>query len=71
MSMNLIINPANKETRGPKTSTGLHLPTNRGFMDDLTVTTQPHIQAKWVLKYLRRQNAINYGQSHKVPGQVV
>lgn len=52
MGMNLIINPANKETRGPKTSTGLHLPTNRGFMDDLTVTTQTHIQARWVLKAL-------------------
>lgn len=52
MGMNLIINPANKETRGPKTSTGLHLPTNRGFMDDLTVTTQTHIQARWVLKVL-------------------
>ncbi|XP_052281306.1 uncharacterized protein LOC127878820 [Dreissena polymorpha] len=52
MGMNLIINPANKETRGPKTSTGLHLPINRGFMDDLTVTTQTHIQARWVLKVL-------------------
>ncbi|XP_052237947.1 uncharacterized protein LOC127849270 [Dreissena polymorpha] len=52
MGMNLIINPANKETRGPKTSTGLHLPTNRGFMYDLTVTTQTHIQARWVLKVL-------------------
>ncbi|XP_052259364.1 uncharacterized protein LOC127863766 [Dreissena polymorpha] len=52
MGMNLIINPANKETRGPKKSTGLHLPTNRGFMDDLTVTTQTHIQARWVLKVL-------------------
>lgn len=52
MGMNLIINPANAETRGPKTSTGLHLPTNRGFMDDLTVTTQTHIQARWVLKAL-------------------
>ncbi|XP_052268321.1 uncharacterized protein LOC127869705 [Dreissena polymorpha] len=52
MDMNLIINPANKETRGPKTSTGLHLPTNRDFMDDLTVTTQTHIQARWVLKAL-------------------
>jgi len=52
MGMNLIINPANKETRGPKTSTGLHLPTNKGFMDDLTVTTQTHIQARLVLNAL-------------------
>ena len=52
MGMNLIINPANSETRGPKTSTGIHLPTNRGFMDDLTVTTQTHIQARWVLTAL-------------------
>ncbi|XP_052238630.1 uncharacterized protein LOC127849922 [Dreissena polymorpha] len=49
MGMNLIINAAKRETRGPKTASGIYLPSNRGFMDDLTVTTTTHVQARWVL----------------------
>ncbi|XP_045195004.2 uncharacterized protein LOC123550644 [Mercenaria mercenaria] len=52
MGMNLIINAAKRETRGPKTASGVYLPANRGFMDDLTVSTKTHIQARWVLSAL-------------------
>ena len=52
MGMNLIINAAKRETRGPKTTSGIYLPSNRGFMDDLTVTTTTHVQARWVLRAL-------------------
>ena len=52
MGMNLIIKAADRETRGPLTESGVRLPPNRGFMDDLTITTQTHIQARWILKAL-------------------
>ena len=44
MEMNLIIIVAERETRGPKTDSGIRLPANRGFMDDLTISTESHIQ---------------------------
>ena len=31
---------------------GTYQPANRGYMDDLTITTKSHIQARWVLKAL-------------------
>ena len=52
MGMNLIIKAAKRETRGPQTASGVYLPSNRGFMDDLTVTTKTHVQARWVLTAL-------------------
>ncbi|XP_053395693.1 uncharacterized protein LOC128555904 [Mercenaria mercenaria] len=52
MRMNLIINAAKRETRGPKTAFGMFLSANRGFMDDLTVSTKTHVQARWVLSAL-------------------
>ncbi|XP_052234917.1 uncharacterized protein LOC127847189 [Dreissena polymorpha] len=52
MGMNLIINTAKRETRGPKTTSGIYLPSNRGFMDDLTVIKTTHVQARWVLRAL-------------------
>ena len=52
MGMNLIVNAAKRETRGPKTASGAYLPSNRGFMDDLTITTKTHVQARWVLTAL-------------------
>jgi len=52
MGMNMIIKAAERESRGPKTNTGIRLPSNRGFMDDMTVTTETHIQARWVLAAL-------------------
>ncbi|XP_033747101.1 uncharacterized protein LOC117332324 [Pecten maximus] len=52
MGMNLIIKAADRETRGPKTSSGVRLPPNRGFMDDLTITTTTHVQARWIISAL-------------------
>ncbi|XP_060062635.1 uncharacterized protein LOC132543183 [Ylistrum balloti] len=52
MGMNLIIKAADRETRGPKTSSGVRVPPNRGFMDDLTITTTTHVQARWILSAL-------------------
>ena len=43
---------AERETRGPKMNSGIYQPANRGFMDDLTVTTKSHVQARWVLSAL-------------------
>ncbi|XP_060080104.1 uncharacterized protein LOC132559494 [Ylistrum balloti] len=52
MGMNLIIKAAGRETRGPRTESGIYQPSNRGCMDDLTVTTTTHVQARWVLSVL-------------------
>ena len=52
MGMNMILKAAERETRGPQTNAGIRLPANRGFMDDLTITTETHIQARWILKAL-------------------
>ncbi|CAC5355486.1 unnamed protein product [Mytilus coruscus] len=52
MSMNIIMKAAERETRGPKTDSGIFLQATRGFMDDLTVTTSSHIQARWILSAL-------------------
>ncbi|XP_060083178.1 uncharacterized protein LOC132562453 [Ylistrum balloti] len=52
MGMNLIIKAADRETRGPKTSSGVRVPPNRGFMDDLTITTTTHVQARWIMSAL-------------------
>mgnify|MGYP000032405906 FL=1 len=49
MGMNLLINSTKRETRGPKTQSGIYLPSSRGFLDDLTLTTSCHIQARWIL----------------------
>ena len=54
MNMNLLINAAKRETRGPTTASGIHLPYSRGFMDDLTIsttttTTTTYVQARCVL----------------------
>ena len=39
MGMNMIIKAGERETRGPKTSSNIRQPPNRGFMDDLIITT--------------------------------
>ena len=52
MNMNIIMKAAERETKGPKTDSGIFLPATRGFMDDLTVTTSSHIQARWILSAL-------------------
>lgn len=43
LDMNLILTAAEQETRGPKTVSGTRMPANRGFMDDITITTETHI----------------------------
>ena len=52
MGMNLLINAARREMRGPKTESGIYFPSSRGFMDDLTLTTATHVQARWMLAAL-------------------
>ncbi|KAH3842390.1 hypothetical protein DPMN_115886 [Dreissena polymorpha] len=52
MGMSLLINAAQRETRAPKTESGIYLPSSRGFMDDLTLTTTTHVQARWMLTAL-------------------
>lgn len=52
MGMNLIISAAEREIKGHKTSTGIRLPTNRGFVDNITVTTTKQDQARWVFDAL-------------------
>ncbi|KAL0148227.1 hypothetical protein M9458_056459 [Cirrhinus mrigala] len=52
MGMNLIIAAAGKEARGPKMQSGIRQPPIRGYMDDLTVTTTTHVEARWVLTVL-------------------
>ena len=52
MGMNLIINAAKRDTRGPKAASGIYLPPVKGFMDDLTLTAKTHIQARWMLSAL-------------------
>lgn len=52
MGMNLLITAAGKESRGPTMESGIRQPPIRGFMDDLTITTSTHVQARWILKAL-------------------
>ena len=52
MAMNIIMETAERETRGPMMKSGIYQPANRGYMDDLTITTKSHIQARWVLNAL-------------------
>lgn len=46
IGMSLMTTAAERETRGPKMISGVYQPPLRGFMDDLTVTTATHIQAR-------------------------
>ena len=52
MGMNLVINAAKRETRRPKTASGIHIPSNRGLMDDLIISTTTYVQARRVLTAL-------------------
>jgi len=51
-AMNLIMKAGDGKARGPKTKSDIRLPPNRSFMDDLTITTESHIQARWILNAL-------------------
>lgn len=52
MGMNLLITAAGKESRGPQIEFGIRQPPKRGFLDDLTIQTSTHVQAKWIVKAL-------------------
>ncbi|XP_052268407.1 uncharacterized protein LOC127869787 [Dreissena polymorpha] len=52
MVMNLLINTAQRETRGLKTKSGIYLTSSRGFMDDLTMSTTTHVQVRRMLTAL-------------------
>ncbi|KAH3752212.1 hypothetical protein DPMN_186825 [Dreissena polymorpha] len=52
MGMNHLINAAKSETRGANTESRIHLPSSRGFIDDLTLSTTTHVQARWMLTAL-------------------
>ncbi|XP_034721949.1 uncharacterized protein LOC117940937, partial [Etheostoma cragini] len=52
MGMNLLITAAEKEARGPIMESGIRQHAIRGYMDDLTVTTTTHVEARWVLTAL-------------------
>ena len=68
MGMNLIINAAKRETRGPKTASGIHLPSNRGFMDGLTISsTTTHVKARWVLTVL--DDTVNWARMKFKPNK--
>ena len=54
MGMNLIITAVSTKSRGPRTAAGSQQPAIRAFMDDLTVITPTHVQARWVLAELDR-----------------
>ncbi len=52
IGMNLLITAAEKEAHGPKMESGIRQPPIRGYMDDLTITTTTHVEARWVLTVL-------------------
>ena len=46
----MIIKAAKGESRGTKANTEISLPSNKGFIDDMTVTIETNIQVRWILK---------------------
>ena len=46
------MNAVQREMRGPKTESGIYLPSNRGYMVHLTLVKTTHVQARWVLTAL-------------------
>ncbi|XP_078587744.1 uncharacterized protein LOC144868686 [Branchiostoma floridae x Branchiostoma japonicum] len=52
MGMNLIIDAAASKAKGPRMQSGVRLTPLRGFMDDITLTTTSHIEARWMLSEL-------------------
>ncbi|XP_066299893.1 uncharacterized protein [Branchiostoma lanceolatum] len=52
MGMNLLIEAAASKAKGPRMRSGARQNPLRGFMDDLTVTTVSHIEARWMLEEL-------------------
>mgnify|MGYP007133252217 CR=1 FL=1 len=48
--LNMIIKAAKGESRGTKANTEISLPSNKGFIDDMTVTIETNIHVRWILK---------------------
>ncbi|KAI8517813.1 hypothetical protein Bbelb_038300 [Branchiostoma belcheri] len=53
-AMNLVMKPALGQARGPKTDSGIRQRPLKAFMDDLTVTTESVISARYVLRSLSK-----------------
>ncbi|XP_066263250.1 uncharacterized protein [Branchiostoma lanceolatum] len=51
-AMNLVMKPAIGQSRGPKGKSGLRQQPLKAFMDDLTITTESVLSARWILKSL-------------------
>ena len=47
--LNMSIKAAKMESKGTKANTEICLPSNKGFIDDMTVTTETDIQVRWIL----------------------
>ena len=52
LGMNLLLKAALEETRVSIITSGIRAPSKRGYMDDITITTQSHIQARWIVSSL-------------------
>jgi len=53
-AMNLLIEPSTRQSRGPKTRSGVRQPPIRAFMDDLTLSTESVLGARHMLRSLDR-----------------
>ena len=51
-AMNLLMEAAEKECRGPQTRSGVRQPPGRAFMDDMTLTTKSAVGTRWMLRGL-------------------
>ncbi|KAF7641034.1 hypothetical protein LDENG_00298620 [Lucifuga dentata] len=48
MGMNLLITAAKKEARRPRMESGVRQPPIRGYINNLTITTATHVEARWL-----------------------
>ncbi|XP_019641511.1 PREDICTED: uncharacterized protein LOC109482994 [Branchiostoma belcheri] len=55
MGMNLLIDAAATKAKGPRMNSGSRQPPIRGFMDDITLTTVTHVEARWMVAEIERK----------------
>lgn len=67
--MNLIIKAGRRETRSPRTASGVYLPSRRKFIDGMTLTTSIPAQARWMLIALAK--TVTCMDKNKIYGQEV
>ena len=48
-AMNLIVKSVEKESRGPRSRSGMIQPPTRAFMDDMTITAKSYVEGRWML----------------------